>query len=381
MLSRRFFASVTRRNSTFHFKTTTTANGPNLLNPPTSFTPKSVVILSTPVALPSVIQRSIDLYQNEKLQVIVAGVDTIAPNSRRNGFSELWLKELVQIQSSQQLEEIDKKAPLRESDGINIVTAKTNWKNITSNFDLSIDESHTVNIGLANTLFQTSNLVTLFYFQPETEAQGPHAALAANSGHTLSSLLASLPPLLRLSDARTSDKWTPLYDSKEELVITKSAGNLVKEINGGSAAKYLENNARLMDIGSKETQVFVKLFKEGEEQPQRFEVIAGGGGWGVKANMLAISPEADIQVGDRIEFYMLTPGDRFEKDHASVESVLDRMVFECSHEDTQYNEGTDVSNEEYRVFGCGSERGFKLNGIKYALAGERLSVAVHQGGP
>lgn len=377
MLARRFLSSRALKGSGFHFKTTTSTDGPKILAPPAFFTPKSLLILSTPLALPRVIQRSIDLYQNEKIQVLVAGVDTVVPNSRRNGFSELWLADLVHIEGSQQLEEVDvKNAPLRESDGINIVTAKTNWKNIASSFDLRLDEGHTMNIGLANTLFQTSNLVTLFYFQPEAQNQDANSTLMKNSGQTLSSLRASLPPLLHLLDAKACDKWTALYDSTEELIITKSIGNLVKEINGDSAAKYLENNAKLMDIGSKETQVFVKLYRDGRPEPQRHEVIAGGGGWGVKANMLAISPEADIQVGDRIEFYMLTPGHRYEVEETPLESVLDRVVFECSHENTLYSDGTELAKEEYAVFGCGSESGFSLNGTKYSLAGERLSFAV-----
>lgn len=369
----RRLSTLARANA---FYTKTTLNPQQVsLTPPSQLSPKSLIVLSTPTQLNEVIGRSIDLHQEHDLQVVVAGVDSVVPHSHRNGISELWLDEPIKIEESTQLEEKDRQHEHpKQSDGIHIVTAKENWKTIDSNFDITLNLKNKVRLSLANTVFQTHHLVTLFYFQP-SYIQESHN----NSGQTLSDLAISLPEsTINFGKAQSFDKWTPLYDSESEpLLILKCTGNLVKEINRKPAAKFLENNDKLMNIGSKDTQVFVKLYKPNQELPQKFEVIAGGGGWGAKANMLAISPEAKLSTGDRIEFFMLTPEDRFKPNPELDTTLQNGFVFECSYENVTYNEtfGNDGETIELQnLFGCGSEKGFKLNNINFASAGERLLI-------
>ena len=98
---------------------------------PEQFTPKSLLVLSTPTNLPQVIEDSIKLSQKQDLQLVVAGVDTVVPYSHRNGVSELWLDEPISIGDSALLEEKDDiNKPPRESDGLNVVSAQKHWKNI-----------------------------------------------------------------------------------------------------------------------------------------------------------------------------------------------------------------------------------------------------------
>lgn len=349
------------------------------LKPPTSFNPKSLILFSTPTQLLNVIEKSIDLYQKDDLQLFVAGVDSVVPNSEKNGISELWLDEYIKITHSVLLDEKDAKNKTpRSRDGINIVTAKENWKKIESSFEISLNKTNKINTTLANTVFQTDNLVTLFYFQPSTLSEGQE-----NSGQTLCDLSVSLPETsISFGKTTSSDSWTPLYDENSEpLIISKCTGNLVKGINKKPASKYLEDNTKLMSLASKDTQVFIKLYKKGQTSnlPQKFEVIAGGGGWGAKADMLAISPEAKPEIGDIVEFFMLTPQDRFNKEATKVlyDSINNTFQFDCAFEDVSYEDSISGKTKEVEnVFGCGSESGFKYNDTNYKSAGEKVSISL-----
>lgn len=333
---------------------------------PQNFNPASVVVFSTPNNLPRVIDESIKAFQNDKIEVYVAGVDSIL-NSCRDGVSELWLDEAISVKDSILLEDRDdlNNQP-RESDGVNIVVARKNWKSISSNFNISIGNKHNVDISLANTVFSTEHLVTLFYFNNSCDE---------NSGKALCELSITLPEIAADESAVLSDKWVPLYEENSpELFVTDCAGNLVKLVNSKSAAGYLENNEKLMSIGSKETEVYVKLYKKGQDHPLKYQVIAGGGGWGAKANIIVLSPDAKLSKGDRIEFFMLTPEDRYQNVTIDTSTLQNKFMVETTHEQVNYNHEEQQEQLLQTVFACGSEQGFRYNGIKHGSAGERLAI-------
>lgn len=340
---------------------------------PPDISPKSVILLSTSSQIVNTTEKSINLFQKYGLQVIVAGVDTVV--GEKNGLSELWLDEYVTIENSVLLEEKDaKKKELRRSDGIHIVTARENWRKIESSFNISLNQTNKLKLALANTIFQTTNLVTLFYFQPSSIKQGQN-----HSGQTLCDLSVALPEI-SLTRVESFDKWTPLYDESDgEFLVSNCTGNLIKGINKKPAAKFLETNERLMSIASKETKVYVKIYKPGSSSPQKFEVIAGGGGWGAKADMIALSPDAKPTVGDRIEFFMLTPRDRYNREKAIEEKgLISCLNFECNHEDVNYEE-EEESVERIVLegtFGGGAEEGFEYNEVNFKSPGERVKIGV-----
>lgn len=109
----------------------------------------------------------------------------------------------------------------------------------------------------------------------------------------------------------------------------------------------------------------------------RFKVTAGGGGWGAKANIIALSPEAKPERGDEVEFFMVTPNDRFVKHKEDdVEKFDHTFAFISSYEETAYN-GDDADTESekvYETFGCGSELGFYFNGVKHHSPGETVYI-------
>ncbi|EMG46388.1 hypothetical protein SBY92_002567 [Candida maltosa Xu316] len=340
------------------------------LRAPTNFTPKSLLVLSTPTNLPQVIEDSIKLYQEQNVELVVAGVDTVVPYSHRNGVAELWMDEPMHIGNSLLLEERDDiNKPPPESDGLNAVSARKNWKNIQSNLKIKLRHEVDANLNLANTVFSTGSIITLFYF-----GKGPH------SGQHLCDLEISLPREIVPRHSRTviEDSWTDLYPG-ESFKITNCIGNLIKKVDDNPAAKYLEDNEELMSIGSKETEVFVKIKKPNTSKVERFKVIAGGGGWGPKADIIALSPEAKLEKGSEVKFFMVTPEDRYLQKHNDddIAKYQNAITFTNSYEETGYNSDNSTTEKEHvyeNVFGCGSEQGFFLNGIKHNSPGESASI-------
>ncbi|KAI5957824.1 hypothetical protein KGF57_003091 [Candida theae] len=369
-MQRQFFRLLKTKCSQFHARYTINPLSFKL-QPPTKFTPQSVVIFSTPTNLPQVIEDVIELHQQINLQVVVAGIDSMAPLSARNGVSELWLDRRLKIGNSLLLEERDDlNKPPPESDGINPVSARKNWKNIQGHLSLGLRHEMDAKISLANTVFSTGSILTLFYF--DSESNGAH-----HSGQHLCELEVALPRGIvpNHATAKIEDRWTPLYPGKQ-FKITNCVGNLLKSIERNPAAKYLENNDKLMSLASKDTEVFVKLRKRGSTAVERFKVTAGGGGWGAKADIIALSPEAKPERGDEVEFFMVTPKDRFVKREGDALEKFDHtLAFISSFEETDYDGSTGEESEKvYDTFGCGSELGFYFNGVKHHSPGETVYV-------
>lgn len=332
------------------------------LNVPLKFAPKSVVLLSTQSNLNQVIEESIRINQLHQIQVVVAGIDTVVPNSHPNGVSELWNDQKAAVNESVLLEERDdlNNEP-KESDGLNVVSARKNWKIIKSMFNMDLGDAK-VEMNVGNSLFSTGNLVTLFFLDDKN----------VHSGQTLCELSISVP--ITTSDIQFVDKLTPLYD--ERFVITEFIGNIIKSIDYKSASGYLQDNEKLMSIGSKDTEVYAKIYPKNGAGFFKYQIIAGGGGWGTKASRIVLSTDARIDNGDGIEFFMLTPEDKIKRDDA-VDVSKEQFIFESSyHEDTYTSGETGAAPETTLegVFGCGSEDGFALNGVNCVSAGERVVI-------
>lgn len=351
----RFLGVSPRLNA---YLTKTTLSPQNFQLVPPKFDAKSLIVFSTGNNLSKVIEETIKLHENSKVSIFVAGIDSII-NSNRDGVSELWLDEQIQIKDQILLEEKDGPKELKESDGINIVTARTNWKNIDSSLSLNFG-SDNVSIRLSNTIFQTGNLVTLYYLNH-----------SSGSGQLLSDLSLDLP--LSIKTIETKDKWVKLTS---KLKITDFKGNLLKSINNKSAASFLETNEKLMSLKSKETEVYCKIYRNNIILPLKYKVIAGGGGWGSKAHIIAISPQAKIQKGDEIEFYMLTPEDKITLPELDLQQFKDNFTFESSYEELGYTEKVSQQQVIENTFGCGSEKGFTVNNIDFVSNGESAMVKV-----
>ncbi|KAG7195242.1 uncharacterized protein KQ657_003768 [Scheffersomyces spartinae] len=340
------------------------SNTPNL-SLPTAFAAKSLVLAATPSVLPHLFPI-IENIHSQGIQVLVAGVDTI-PLNNRNGVSELWLNEKLEIKSP----EDESKDHSHSHSDLSSVHKLNNWESTKGSLRININDNSVVDMQLANTLFSTGHDHTLFYL--DSSRRG--------SGELTDQLEVILPlGLVKEEKAAVTDRWTPLYEG-QTFTITNCVGNLLKQVDGKGASSYLEKSKLLMDLGSKDTQVYVKIHRKAGNYKTilRYEVIAGGGGWGAKADIIALTPHATISKGDKIEFFMLTPSDRYSSDSQSLRNSLDNsIVIECSQEEVSYNNGAtgdDASTLSY--FGCGSEKGFTYKGVGHASSGEKLAFALN----
>lgn len=322
------------------YKTTINTVSPVICLP--KFNPKSVILLSTVSNLPSIIDEAIKLYQKD-IQVIVGGIDTV--NGSRNGVSELWSDEVLDVKGEQFSEtELHNK----------------NWRSINTSlkFQFGNQYKNEILMPLANSIFSTGNIVTLFQLF---------------KNHSLNDRMLKLLSIRLPKDILNSykyeikDRWTPLYDDDDDKpkVITNLKGNLIKTINNIGAAKFLEKNKKLMDIKSKETEVYVKINKI-----FRYQVIAGGGGWGAKADTLVISPDAKISKNDTIDFYMVTPEDKLKP--MDLENFKG-FGFECSLAESNYTDNVGEP-QQLDCFSAGSELGVTFNGINHKSSGEMIKL-------
>ncbi|CUM68322.1 uncharacterized protein PRCAT00006044001 [Priceomyces carsonii] len=355
--------------------TRTTLNPTNFtLREPKNISSKCVLVLATQNVLHDVIKESLKHHEKTDLQIVVAGIDSVTPNSQRNGVSEMWLDQYVKLHDANLLSERDDfdSAPEEHEDPKSVKSRK-NWKQIDKCLKINFSEHSRVELQPSNTLFSTGNLVTMFYLQPRHLKDQASGQILNNLTIDLSSgIIPESPP------TEIYDKWTPLHSQSDEtLKITDCVGNLVKAINKKSAAGYLESNEMLSNISSKDTEVYVKIFPRSNNHILRYKVIAGGGGWGSKANILVLSPNANIHKGDKIEFYMLTPEDKKHNNNpmSKLPQSLEVIIFERTYEEFSYNsEDCGVEEVLENVFGCGCEAGFKYNNIMYVSSGERLIV-------
>lgn len=261
----------------------------------------------------------------------------------------------------------DLNKPPRQSDGVNVVGARKNWKLIESSLRMNLAKNVDVSVTLANTAFVNDNLVTLFYLQPHR--LGNHDP--DFSDRALADLDIELPTVSEAAKTKIHDRWTPL-ESKEPLFVTNCIGNLIKGLNNHSAAKFLESNKKLMDIGSKETTVYVKVYRD--DEVYRYQVIAGGGGWGPKADTLVISPEAKVKKGDKIEFFMVTPEDIKVNSAANIEPKSNAFVFEVIKAERGFPVSSDTPEQIIPTFGCGSEVAFHVNGVLHLSPNETVEI-------
>lgn len=343
------------------------------------FSPRSLLVVATSLLLSQLVAACDDLHRHHPdLQVVAAAVDTL-PNGTLDGYSTLWHSEHMDIPRSTRLDAVDDlNAPIPASDGVTPVVARKNWKMIPSGLTMAFatpTEPLTATVQLANTVFNNGSLTTLFYLQPPGLADPSN-----NLGHMLASAEVAIPELpVKWDRVVAATHLTPLYTEHDGLVVTLCRANLVKAINNQPASDWLQNCAPLMALASKETQVFATV-RSGEHPPRQFQVVAGGGSWGAKANILVLLPEAQLREGDVITFSMLTPEVLQTKGHGEVREVASdasrpRLVFECSFEEEGFpSHGAAAPSTIDGVFSMGSTSGVTLNGRNHKSGGEMVVV-------
>lgn len=348
------------------------------LRAPKDFTPKLVVVFSTPQNVKHVIMELVESMK-KGIQVVVAGVDTV-PANNRNGILELWMDEPLIIGHHKELDLAEQypEQQVHTHNGEPCMLGHSHQHQHTHNAQEQLTEAYkwqkpdgkiTINIGtthttlaLANTLFATQFANTMFFLE-----QGHPKA-----GQVLLELEITLP--FERSTTVVHDEWEPLFDGAK-MEITSVAGNLLKQVDGQLCAGLLQKNQRLM-LAGKELEVYVKIFPKDGSEPQRYKCIASGGAWGAKKDIVALNPEATPQKGDRVLFYLLAPERRFLPPPALP--YFGVISFECSPEQVGYDTPRQDEQTLTHVFGAGSEQGFVTNGIIHESAGETVVIATEE---
>lgn len=174
-----------------------------------------------------------------------------------------------------------------------------------------------------------------------------------------------------------------------EMYVTSRKDNVIRTINSRPASSFLEESLaaglflepapplntpflkRKLAENPKNRSVYAVL-----DEKTRFKVIAGGGGWGARAGMLVLDPEAKIQEGAKIQFYVTKSAGLDAVSELGVgEDARDRIFFECV-EPIQFwdeSEGLGDAVDEVAlegIFGAGTENQFFVGSKRFDVHGE-----------
>ncbi|OUM54400.1 hypothetical protein BVG19_g3785 [[Candida] boidinii] len=369
---------------------------------------KSLMVLCTPPQLNNVISELSNLNKSNKdLKILAACVDSINQNS--DAISEVWFDKYFEInpKSIVLLEDRDDlNTPPRESDGVVPVRASKHWKAIESELKINLSDKYEIKLSLANTVFINSELTTMFYLLSEKENN--NKLLENIQGQNLCELEVNLPIEFKdeinnieyfdgLKKVNLVDK-----DNEDGLFITSFKGNLIKSINDKPASSFLENSEELMS--SKASRVFFQLTSTDNSiktksatnnnksiqdihMKEKYEVIAGGGGWSIKGSYLALDPKCKdrLKLGSKVECF-IEPKEKIanirdSNEGNTVYETNEKLIsIECSKslEDLNYQSHNNGSNNNSKeivrdgFLSFGSEKGFTFNGIGHTSHGETI---------
>ncbi|OWB81736.1 hypothetical protein B5S33_g355 [[Candida] boidinii] len=368
---------------------------------------KSLMVLCTPPQLNNVISELSNLNKSNKdLKILAACVDSINQNS--DAISEVWFDKYFEInpKSIVLLEDRDDlNTPPRESDGVVPVRASKHWKAIESELKINLSDKYEIKLSLANTVFINSELTTMFYLLSEKENN--NKLLENIQGQNLCELEVNLPIEFKdeinnieyfdgLKKVNLIDK-----DNEDGLFITSFKGNLIKSINDKPASSFLENSEELMS--SKASRVFFQLTSTDNtiktksatnnksiqdiHMKEKYEVIAGGGGWSIKGSYLALDPKCKdrLKLGSKVACF-IEPKEkianmRYSNEGNTVYETNEKLIsIECSKslEDLNYQSHNNGSNNNSKeivrdgFLSFGSEKGFTFNGIGHTSHGETI---------
>lgn len=326
-----------------------------------------LVVLTTPSQLTRVVAKAIDDFQDPRLRpiphVLVACVDSMLGS--RDGYSELYLDAPLQMRS---MAEIKHQPKERDPLSVDPVRMDKNWAHRVSKLTLNINDSHTIGLPLANTLFANGEHSTCFYVGG-SEMDWINLS-EATADIQVSGLEGHINYTNRLREIPLVQGVTDSYK------VTSYEGNLIKSINGNSPSQYLIDNPEVM--GTKR-DLYFELYHQGITPPawdkEYYKLIVGGLGWGEKQAFLGVDPIVG-DVGYRnVRLY------EFDRRIPSPPPKGSRgIVLECPQSEEGYRAHEAVEEPENSVvvldaFAMGADRGFELDGRAHGAQGERLALS------
>ncbi|KAK9241416.1 hypothetical protein V1525DRAFT_384814 [Lipomyces kononenkoae] len=371
-------------------------NGPDLLIRQPQFTPASLLLITTP-------QYANELYSfiadgSLAFSVFGAVVDVVPPGGKRDGISYLWTSQPIKLSRSNSTplslarsqNPHTRDYPVEPAArGRYVSKGGQNW--VLNKLYLSL----AFNNGAKNVRIQSAS--TIF----ETGVEGILAAREA--GATEPELYGTMELDIPLNISFEDRERTPalvvlenksmLEGEPSTMYITSKKDNIIKTINGRPASSFLEASlaASLFLEGPPPMETRFRS-KDADNQKNRsvyavlddksrYKVIAGGGGWGARAGMLVLDPEAEIREGAKIQFWVSTSNgkDQLDSELDFGDDQKGKMYFECVApvqflEELEQQESTEVALDD--VFGAGSEHQFLVGHRKFDVHGESCVASV-----
>lgn len=270
------------------------------------------------------------LKEYPSLQIVLGCVDSV----HQDVISEVWLDQEMKMLENEVL-----------------ITRETRDDEIKTQLSLKIHESE-IKINLLETFGFNDNTYTLFY-KPSNKEQTP----------PLAKLDIELPII-----PNNIKKFTSLTPISDWLEINENLTNIIKKISDKPASKVLIDSLKASSLVSSEqaTRVFAEV--EGPEDPSNvYEIIAGGGEYGSKSEMLVF--ESFQAKGDSLKCRFLVSD---EKKKSKVEGLKGLVVEQIHDENRIVSEGDDVILDG--IVRIGSMTGFELDGVNYKAVNDLLNV-------
>ncbi|VVT58778.1 uncharacterized protein SAPINGB_P006379 [Magnusiomyces paraingens] len=373
--------------------------------------PSSIVVLASPGLAPSLVAFA-ESYTGAP-SLVVAAVDGIPLGAQRNALSALFLNSPLALEDALPLQSNEQQQleVLGRPSARGVRTARNPWTLDHGVLAVRVGDQDAPDfaVQLASTLFETGTQTTLMYVPGTTldkSQQNQNQNQNQNQHPLARKLLASAHiHVASLGSRVTAHSCAPLRDLSEGQThaVTAAKSNMVKQIDGKSAAGFLERSVALMEphkdanadvsvpVHVPERKVFAQVGVDGS----RYEVIAGGGGaWSARSRMLVLDPGASPIAGDSISFWLSEPGLLFDEtryarylEQNGVELKGNnglRIALECAPvvEDLEILNGrsgllnvpeaTVVDN----LFGASCENGFLVGSAKHSVPGELFELRV-----
>ncbi|KAK9387448.1 hypothetical protein V1515DRAFT_601851 [Lipomyces mesembrius] len=376
-------------------------NGPDLLIRQPEFAPASLLLIATP-------QYANELYsavaeESHSFSVYGAVVDVVPPGGKRDGISYLWTSQPITLNYSNStplsLARSQDTHAQHHNDGRVDPAARgryvskggQQWALNKLYLSLAFNEGgKNVRIQSANTIFETGVEGIL----AAREAGAVEPELYGNMELNIP-LNISFEVPERTAALEVLEHKSMLEEEPSTMYVTSKKDNIIKTINGRAASSFLEASLAAsifleapppMDTrfrskdadNQKNRSVYAVL-----DDKARYKVIAGGGGWGARAGMLVLDPEAEIREGAKIQFLVSTNRAKYEPDSEFNfgDDQKGKLCFECVApvqllEELEQESGTSTEIALEDIFGAGSENQFFVGRRKFDVHGESCVASV-----
>ncbi|KAK7206266.1 hypothetical protein BZA70DRAFT_266586 [Myxozyma melibiosi] len=340
--------------------------------------------------------------------VFGAIVDVVPPGGRRDGLSYLWTSTPITLDKQHSSERVphtnesgthsDSTHSHSHGGDLEVVQGRfisrggEQWSLNPQFVTLNFRQKRTIKMQSASTIFETETESMMVAREVGEEAK-MYTSMTLNIPHKL-----KLEPVKAESALEFLPNKSARPGESADMYVTSSKDNIIRTINDRPASSFLEDSLAaglFLDPVPPMNTRFTKNLENPKNRSVyalindsvRYKVIAGGGGWGVRAGMLVLDPEAKVPANAKIEFYVTkNAGPDYGIADAELmtgDQSYGRVYFECV-EPIQFLDDAEAEAEGAVVeevalegiFGAGTDNRFLVGTKKYDVHGEFVAASV-----